>query len=147
MTQRLGLISTLLLCSVLNVIRVSTQSNLIRPIPGMTSVNFSRHGDLNLGVLLSLHRYDKDALCGKTLKGITTFAHTEAIAFAVEEINNRSDILPNVSLGFIILDCCSNELAALARAVHFIQDTHSLAQVGASNTSLWLDATEPFTFM
>lgn len=131
----------------LNVIRVSPQSNLIRPIPGMTHVNFSRRGDLNLGVLLSLHRYDKDALCGKTPRALHALAHLEAVVFAVEEINNRSDILPNVSLGFIILDCCNNELAALARAFHFIQDTHSYALVGASNTSLWLDATEPFSFM
>ena len=124
---------------------MSSQSTLIRPIPGLPSVNFSRPGDLIIGVVLSLHSYDKDVLCSDVVRKLDALQRLESIVFAVEEINNRSDLLPNVTLGFTILDDCSNEQTALARALHFIQDTSNSSAVSdyKQKLPLWLDATEP----
>ncbi|XP_071105255.1 uncharacterized protein [Haliotis cracherodii] len=54
----------------------------------------------------------------------------EAVAFAVREVNSREDILPNVTLGFTMMDDCSKDTTALVRALHLIQNN------GASNISI-----------
>ncbi|XP_067671621.1 metabotropic glutamate receptor-like [Haliotis asinina] len=46
----------------------------------------------------------------------------EAVAFAVGEVNGRKDILPNVTLGFTMMDDCSKDTTALVRALHLIQN-------------------------
>ncbi|XP_063775210.1 vomeronasal type-2 receptor 26-like [Pseudophryne corroboree] len=46
--------------------------------------------------------------------------HLLVFMFAIEEINNRSDLLPNVTLGFQIHDTCSREYKALQSAMNIL---------------------------
>ena len=94
----------------------------IRPIPGLPFVNFSRPGDVSIAVVMTLHKHDVNSLCGDVIREMGALQRLEAMVFAVEEINQMSDLLPNVTLGFTILDDCFNELTALSRALHFIQN-------------------------
>ena len=55
------------------------------------------------------------------MRELGSLQRAEAMAFAVREINAREDILPNVTLGFVIMDDCSKDTTALARSLHFIQ--------------------------
>uniref|UniRef100_A0A8C4RVX6 Extracellular calcium-sensing receptor-like n=1 Tax=Erpetoichthys calabaricus TaxID=27687 RepID=A0A8C4RVX6_ERPCA len=61
----------------------------------------SKTGDFMLGGVFTLHN---NIIASKpTLQG---YQFAEAMIFAIEEINNRTDILPNVSLGYKIYDAC-----------------------------------------
>ena len=42
------------------------------------------------------------------------------MVFGIQEINKRSDILPNITLGYVIMDDCTSENVALARAMSFL---------------------------
>ena len=131
-----------LLCFLLHLIAVS-RGGILRPIPGLPTVNFSQLGDLNVGLVLQLHKFSKN-FCGKDAKGLASLQKLEAFAFAVDEINNRSDILPNVTLGFVGIDDCGHPKTARARALHFIQCKNCSTVSGyKQQVSLWLDFTDP----
>ncbi|XP_070541461.1 extracellular calcium-sensing receptor-like [Ptychodera flava] len=65
--------------------------------------------------------------------------------YAIEEINNRDDLLPNITLGYDIRDTCSAVSKSLEAAIDFvasleIEDIHfgdgrTLAVIGASNSA------------
>ena len=43
------------------------------------------------------------------------------MVYAVQEINNDTTVLPNVTLGFAIVDDCNKDTTAMTRALQFIQ--------------------------
>jgi hypothetical protein len=45
-----------------------------------------------------------------------------AMDFAVNEVNRRQDLLPNVTIGFVQMDDCYNALKALEVAIYFVKD-------------------------
>ncbi|XP_005103969.1 metabotropic glutamate receptor 3 [Aplysia californica] len=59
-------------------------------------------------------------VCSDTIQGYQSLEDVAAILFALEQINNRTDILPNITLGVYILDDCSSESMALARSLQFM---------------------------
>ena len=76
-------------------------------------------GDLNIGSVISLHHAIDITTCGKA-NYTQRVKLAEAIKFAVENINQRTDILNNVTLGYVILDDCTSTTMALARALQFM---------------------------
>nr|XP_033487576.1 extracellular calcium-sensing receptor-like [Epinephelus lanceolatus] len=77
----------------------------------------SKDGDILLGGIFSFHRSWKtrqDNYMHKPLPLQCTslnfrgFQYTQAMLFAIEEINNRTDLLPGVFLGYKIYDVCSS---------------------------------------
>lgn len=82
---------------------------------------YSEPGDLSIGGVFPIHRYDKKGkLCSETLLGTLQTQFVQAMVFGIQEINKRSDILPNITLGFVIMDDCTSENVALARAMSFL---------------------------
>ncbi|XP_052788467.1 metabotropic glutamate receptor 2-like [Mya arenaria] len=77
-------------------------------------------GDVNIGAILSIHSSISLFNCTDTIQDARKIQNVEALNFAVQEINKRSDILPNISLGFVILDDCLSPSIALARAMQFM---------------------------
>jgi len=80
-------------------------------------------GDLLLGGLFPMHEQyveDKEYPCGeiKEEKGIQRL---EAMLYALDEINSNSKILPNITLGAMILDTCSNPSYALEQSMEFVR--------------------------
>uniref|UniRef100_A0A8C4RY71 Extracellular calcium-sensing receptor-like n=1 Tax=Erpetoichthys calabaricus TaxID=27687 RepID=A0A8C4RY71_ERPCA len=72
----------------------------------------SKTGDFILGGIFTLHN---NFIASKpTLK---EYQFAEAMIFAIEQINNRTDILPNVSLGYKIYDTCSTVSMAIKAAM------------------------------
>ncbi|XP_033635036.1 metabotropic glutamate receptor 2-like [Asterias rubens] len=76
---------------------------------------YEESGDYIIGGLLPVH-YEN---CF-SLRELETLHRLEAMAYAVRQVNNDPDILPNVTLGFRIYDTCSYEPVALSRATLFI---------------------------
>uniref|UniRef100_A0A8C5JIX0 Taste 1 receptor member 1 n=1 Tax=Junco hyemalis TaxID=40217 RepID=A0A8C5JIX0_JUNHY len=93
-----------------------------------TASSFSLRGDHRLAGLFPLHtaaRRDDTSLLVRGCDDATFKNHgyclAQALRFAVEEINNSTTLLPNVTLGYEIYDTCSDStnfhatLCALAR--------------------------------
>ncbi|XP_069053670.1 extracellular calcium-sensing receptor-like [Lepisosteus oculatus] len=76
---------------------------------------FSKDGDITIGGIFSIHK--NPVVVNPTFKvnpghiiceslNPVVLQDAQTMIFAIEEINNRSDILPNVSLGYKIYDSC-----------------------------------------
>ncbi|XP_074535469.1 extracellular calcium-sensing receptor-like [Halichoeres trimaculatus] len=93
----------------------------------------SMDGDIILGGIFSfhsrweeeLHTYEHKPLSLQCIRlYFRGFQYTQAMRFAIEEINNSTDLLPGISLGYKIYDSCGST----ARAVKL-----SLALVNGNN--------------
>ena len=82
---------------------------------------FARTGHLNLGMLVSLHQpgTSDDSPCGP-LVSASKIQDVAAMLYAIDELNKRDDILPNITLGAVVLDECSSVMTALASSVHLL---------------------------
>ena len=67
----------------------------------------------------------------------------QVFRYAINEINQKEDLLPNITLGFIIMDDCFRDLTALARSLTFIPDIpkqaeYSLMEINENfTTNVW----------
>uniref|UniRef100_A0A674MFA6 Extracellular calcium-sensing receptor n=1 Tax=Takifugu rubripes TaxID=31033 RepID=A0A674MFA6_TAKRU len=90
----------------------------------------SKDGDIILGGIFSFHRSwinRRDTYMHKPLplQCIRGFQHAQAMLFAIDEINNSSDLLPGITLGCKIYDSCGS----IARGVRA-----SLALINSQET-------------
>uniref|UniRef100_A0A8C6KA01 G-protein coupled receptors family 3 profile domain-containing protein n=1 Tax=Nothobranchius furzeri TaxID=105023 RepID=A0A8C6KA01_NOTFU len=58
---------------------------------------------------------------------IFKFQLAQALRFAIEEINNRTDLLPDVSLGYIIYDTCGSIARSVRVALALVNGNEALA--------------------
>ncbi|XP_059360387.1 taste receptor type 1 member 1-like [Carassius carassius] len=87
----------------------------MRPI-SCSSSEFRLEGDYLLGGLFALHEIDtvtpvfnpETTECFRHSTSKSGYEMLQLMRFAVEEINNSTTLLPNVSLGYDIFDHCSN---------------------------------------
>ncbi|XP_045482086.1 metabotropic glutamate receptor 8-like [Harmonia axyridis] len=80
-------------------------------------------GDIIFGGIFPLHEQIRAPFkipCGavKEEKGIQRL---EAMLFAIDEINESYDLLPNVTLGALIIDSCSSDTYALEQSMEFVR--------------------------
>ncbi|XP_064633068.1 metabotropic glutamate receptor-like [Lineus longissimus] len=90
------------------------------PVPNMDYKAYVKLGDINIGAIIPVHQYHFNAPCGGSLRELGVLQRMEALVFAVEEINNRTDLLQNITLGYIILDDCYKESTAVGKALQFV---------------------------
>ena len=87
--------------------------------------NISTPGDIILGGLFPVHKEGKkENVCG-VFNEIPGYQYMEAMRYAVQKINNRSDLLPGIKLGTIIYDTCRSPTISADRTKDFIQLTLS----------------------
>lgn len=81
-------------------------------------------GDVILGGIFPMHEHNinnPEYPCGmvKEEKGIQRL---EAMMYALDQINkNDDDLLPNVTLGTLIIDSCSSDTYALEQSMEFVR--------------------------
>lgn len=80
-------------------------------------------GDIVLGGIFPMHEQintNNENPCGrvKEEKGIQRL---EAMLYAIDEINLDKTLLPNVSLGVLIIDSCSSDTYALEQSMEFVR--------------------------
>lgn len=84
----------------------------------------ARPGDLLLGFLTMFRSQgpDDQHRCSNDITFSFAMQLVEAFSFVISEVNARSDILNNITLGYVILDTCfsSSPLGSLGRAQYFI---------------------------
>lgn len=81
------------------------------------------NGDIILGGIFPMHEQisgNPDYPCGavKEEKGVQRL---EAMLYAIDEINGNPELLPNVTLGALILDSCSSDTYALEQSMEFVR--------------------------
>lgn len=79
-------------------------------------------GDIILGGIFPMHEHEhKTGGCGavKEEKGVQRL---EAMLYALDEINADPKLLPNVTLGAVILDSCSSAPYALEQSMEFVRN-------------------------
>ncbi|XP_064159377.1 extracellular calcium-sensing receptor-like [Anguilla rostrata] len=88
--------------------------------------SFYQHGDINIGGVFSLHNIPLDTTIKFNAKpellrcsrvNFREFWVAQAMIFAIEEINNRTDVLPGVSLGYKIYDTCFSAAFSIQSAL------------------------------
>ncbi|KAF1394147.1 hypothetical protein PFLUV_G00023500 [Perca fluviatilis] len=105
----------------------------------------SKNGDIMLGGIFSFHtswkaRHDTYRQKPLPLECTRDFQFAQAMLFAIEEINNSTEILPGVSLGYKIYDVCGS----IARSVRTIPSdfyqSRALAQLVKHFGWTWVGA-------
>ncbi|XP_066566565.1 extracellular calcium-sensing receptor-like [Amia ocellicauda] len=106
----------LLLAEILLIVfHTRAEKPVCQPYGTQDLPQFSKEGDINIGAVFSSHL--NPILLNPEFKtnpgqiqcnGLrpAQLQYSQTMIFAIEEINNRSDILPNVSLGYKIYDAC-----------------------------------------
>ena len=83
----------------------------------------SKDGDVILGGLFNVHQFPAEnstGQCGELdTKGL---GRAMAMIFAIETINNNSNLLPNITLGYDIRDYCENTTKAVEMTFWLIKD-------------------------
>ena len=83
-------------------------------LPREVCYMYSQTGDVYIGGLFSLHKDAENVDKGcQTRLPISALQTVEAMVFAVNAINDHDNVLPNVTLGFIIHDDCSRDEYAM----------------------------------
>ncbi|XP_059177454.1 metabotropic glutamate receptor 5-like [Physella acuta] len=103
---------------------------------GIDTRIYAKPGDINIGAIMQLtHPLDGFTCSEQVLTGSTAIEYTESIAFVVEQINNRNDLLPNVTLGFAILNDCALPSISLAQSLSFLPLTENRCHAKAVKNS------------
>ena len=93
-------------------------------VPELPRDAYVMHGDLDIGGIFRVHEYEQGKVCGTRARNTKGFQYLESMVYAINHVNKRDDILPNISLGYVILDDCLNQQTAYSRALQFIPVTN-----------------------
>ncbi|EDO42692.1 predicted protein, partial [Nematostella vectensis] len=96
------------------------------------TTRFYRSGNATLGVILPVHSQTASGGCGELYT--LGLGYIEAISYAIERINNSTDILPGISLGLDVRDYCYNSKLAMQWAYSIVanNDHNELVRQGLS---------------
>ena len=88
------------------VMSMSLTSADYSDIIGLPPEVYRQAGDIMIGGVFPLHQPGPNGtFCGK-LRELGVLQRAEAMAFYIQQVNKRDDILRNITLGFTILDDC-----------------------------------------
>ena len=86
---------------------------------GLLEDDYYSDGDLIIGSLFSLYEIIPNQQCGTRVNGKDSqMAH--AVKYMIGKINKNPTLLPNISLGFVILNDCKRQTVAVTKATKFI---------------------------
>uniref|UniRef100_A0A8C1RYU5 Olfactory receptor C family, d1 n=1 Tax=Cyprinus carpio TaxID=7962 RepID=A0A8C1RYU5_CYPCA len=114
--------SKLLMLLVLYAICVPASAQMCRLIGQSALSLLSAERDINIGAIFSLHKSallkihnftskPEQTTCGSL--NLREFKFVQTLIFAIEEINNSTQLLPGVSLGYKIYDSCGSIAQAI----------------------------------
>ena len=94
-------------------------------VPGLQTgcrYYYAREGDINLGQVVNAHEPNGEGGCSDVAsEGGIFFAQT--MVYAIDQINKNNMVLPNITLGFAIMDTCGSTMNALGRSMYFLPYT------------------------
>ncbi|KAK0066489.1 metabotropic glutamate receptor 2 [Biomphalaria pfeifferi] len=130
-----------ILWKILIAFALASESNNYGRLKDITYIDkqsYQRSGDITIGVLMSITDFVGPQCSAKVRTGSVSLEYPECIAFAVDAVNRDQSILPNITLGFVVLNDCGNEKMALAQALTFLPSvrTGEVTNQSSSATSL-----------
>ena len=108
------------------LLSVHAVANIIVSMPpSMTNEAYSQDGDLIIGAIYSATGRSNDINnpCGGPLTSVRLQENIEAVAYYINLFNKDPSILPNITIGYKILDDCRRGSTALAKSTQFISST------------------------
>lgn len=90
-----------------------------------------KKGDVVLGALLTVRHKNSDDSCG-ALKP-QGLAYVEAMLYAIESLNRDNKLLPNITVGYDIVDSCDSPALANKEAFEFVTRNQATQKKFASN--------------
>ncbi|CAH1795207.1 unnamed protein product [Owenia fusiformis] len=96
-------------------------------------------GDFILGGIFPLHEFNALYPCGRHIRSMGSILRYQAMIFAIEEINRRDDILPNVTLGYMITDSCHTDMTASAQVLRIVIQKQIENKCSLGNESIPID--------
>ncbi|XP_053305860.1 vomeronasal type-2 receptor 26-like [Spea bombifrons] len=99
----------------------------LKPRKSMLEYKSVQDGDIIIGGIFSVH-YQLFASKAMSDRQLTLcmflspqyYRHFLAFVFAIDEINNNPNILPNVTLGYIVYDSCSDVMKAIEGVMNIL---------------------------
>ncbi|XP_055030323.2 olfactory receptor CH1 [Misgurnus anguillicaudatus] len=97
----------------------------------------SNDGDIIIGGAFSIHSKINSEIPSFTEKpqhlicsslNLQEFHFAQTMIFAIEEINNKSSLLPNISIGYQIFDSCGSTLASMRSSMSLINGQEMTAE-------------------
>ncbi len=83
-----------------------------------------KHGDVDIAFLSPVAKPRNDGTCSDQIWN--PYGVQMVFRYAINEVNKRLDILPNITLGYIIMDNCMTDVVSLARALSFVTEEENL---------------------
>ncbi|CAG5121182.1 unnamed protein product [Candidula unifasciata] len=109
-----------LIILIATVSRAPNLLSAVQPIDELPDRSYVSLGDINLGAFFAITEYSRESLCVERMRFPLLLQYVEAVVYAVNEINQNPSLLPNITLGYVILDDCVKQSAATAQAVRFL---------------------------
>lgn len=82
-----------------------------------------KEGDLDLGAIIHYSAFSVNPVCANYTPHPVLHQVIHAFVYGVEKINNNSQILPNITLGYVILDDCTRVIPTIPRALQLLPAT------------------------
>ena len=92
-------------------------------VPDLSGKCHYNLGDVNIALFVQISAAGQDKLCADDMKSKYKPQYVESFKYALDEINEDDKILPNVTLGYVVMDICGRDLVALSRSLAFISES------------------------
>ncbi len=104
---------------------------------------YYKNGDIKLGMLFSVHKYGGSPnTCSDEINSYGV-KYMEAWAYGINAINADPKILPNISLGWVMLDACGSNDIYLTRSFQFMPQVNQKESL-VNGSACSLDGTPIF---
>ena len=74
-----------------------------------------KDGDLMLGLIAHVRGYSVDPVCGEHLAPLAMYTIPTAVDYATKMVNAMEDVLPNVTVGYVMFDDCMRDIPVVPR--------------------------------
>ena len=105
---------------------------------------FYQPGDILIGIVADISLSDDFMTCNNNVFKIRRPAEIEVYVHATNVINNNPNILPNVTLGFVVVDGCTADLTYLAATTYLLRNKICCYQDTCGTESLTLSSNSSY---
>ena len=126
-----------IICQVLaTLVTVSPPVDSVYVNPSLPADDFYQQGDILLGAMSPIYQVVPGHVCAVSKINGYFLQSIHGAIFMMKEINRSPEILPNITLGFVILNDCDRDSVAVAKGTKFITNQPSSPQSDSSRVAM-----------